>query len=77
MGGGTEGLQGWILVLCSISAELFLVFWLNGAALSSFEVLNILPVYQAQDSFSYKGCLQLFEPSLGVRCSELLDPKLG
>lgn len=40
------GLQGWILVLCSIFAGLFLVFWLNAAALSSCEVLNILPLYQ-------------------------------
>lgn len=74
---GLCGHQGWILVLCSISAGLFLVFWLNGAALSSCEVLNVLPLYQAQDSFSYKGWLQLLEPPLGVRCSELLDPKLG
>lgn len=49
------GLQGWILVLCSISAGLFFVLWLNGAALSSCEVLNVLPLYQTQDSFSYKG----------------------
>lgn len=55
MGGGAEGLQGWILVVCSISAGLFLTFCLNGAALPSCEVLNILPVYQAQDSFSCKG----------------------
>lgn len=55
VGGGAERLQGWILMFCSISAGLFFVFWLNGAALSSCEVLNILPLYQKQDSFSYKG----------------------